>query len=513
MGLLNSRILQCREFSTEEPQQPEPQAGPSYVSGPEPQAGPSYVSGSRKRKRSTGPGLGPESERSHTFPDQEEDLQQVVCTSQGKKVKITSEHAYQTLFLNGEASDIKIRALGKVWCLHKMFLRQSNYFVTMFRDSWEECPEDIIDLEINDQNINVDSLDFVLGWLYRNEYVFIEPLQVLGVLATACLFQVEDLIQQCDTTMEETINVKTVCSFYGAAETYGLHSVKTGCFEWLLHNLMTHPSVELYKELSIDLMNMVISSPNLFVMQKEIDIYTTLKQWMFLRLNPGWKGTVRQLLLKANNWFSMHREQSASMSFLETEQGIAFQPVFKNLRFHHILCDLASTRAIEQDALIPSEWLSCVYKQQWFTLLRAQQYREIGPRDISVTELEEYSMRCGKKIVRDGKYSWKWSGYNFGVHLYVIYTNHYIIFKRSAFSKPHGGSICLQPQRNIAFRLTLVYFDSNGKLSFRKTTGYKILTFEKNEEIIVMKLNSIPLSFPLYIFCNFLFMSLENPGN
>lgn len=42
------------------------------------------------------------------------------------------------------------------------------------------------------------------------------------------------------------------------------------------HNLMTHPSVELYKELSTDLMNLVISSSNLLVMQKEIDIYTTL---------------------------------------------------------------------------------------------------------------------------------------------------------------------------------------------------------------------------------------------
>ena len=134
MGPLNSRILRCRESSTGELQQPEPQAGPSYVSG------------SRKRKQSGGPGLGPESKRSHTFLDQEEDLQKVVFTSQGKKVKITSEHAYQTLFLNGETSDIKIRALGNVWCLHKMFLCQSNYFATVFRDSLKVCHTDFIDL-------------------------------------------------------------------------------------------------------------------------------------------------------------------------------------------------------------------------------------------------------------------------------------------------------------------------------------------------------------------------------
>ncbi|KAL2768645.1 germ cell-less protein-like 2, partial [Daubentonia madagascariensis] len=464
--------------------------------------------GSRKRKRSSGPCLGPKYD-SHRSLDQGENLQQVLSTSNGKKVKITSKYAYQTLFLNGENNDIKIRALGKIWCLHKIFLCQSGYFANMFRGSWKESHKDIIELEINDQNIDVESLHFVLGSLYRDENVLMEPLQVPGVLATACLLQVEDLIQQCDETMKKTINVKTVCGYYAAAETYGLDSVKARCFEWLLHNLMTHPSVELYKELNIDLMNLLISSSSLLVMQKEMDVYTTLKEWMFLRLNPAWKGSMKQLLVNANNWFSKHRACVGNTAFLETKEGITFQPVFKKLRFQHIICDLASTRVIEQDSLIPSEWLSSVYKQQWFTLLRAQQYREIGPQDINEAELEGYSMRCGKRIIKDGKYSWKWSGYNFGFPLHVIFTSHYIIFKQNTFSQLCEGSACLQPLRNIAFRLTLVYFDSNGKLSFSKTTGYKILTFEKDEEQVVMKLDSIVLSFPLYIFCNFLFISLE----
>ncbi|XP_045729630.1 germ cell-less protein-like 1 [Mirounga angustirostris] len=501
MGPLSSRILQRGESGTVNSQPPAAQAGPSYISG------------SHKRKQSNGLSLSPESEISQRSLDQEEDLQHVVSRSQGKKVKIASEYAYQTLFLRGETSDVKVCALGKVWCLHKMFLCQSSYFATMFRGSWEELHKDIIDLEINDQNIDVDSLHFVLGSLYRDKYILMDSLQIPRILATACLFQVEELIQQCDETMKRTINAKTVCGYYAAAETYGLDSVKTGCFEWLLHNLMTHPSVELYKELSIDLMNLLISSSNLLVMEKEIDVYTTLKEWMFLRLNPAWKGSMKQLLVNANNWFSRHKECVGNISFLETKQGIPFQPVFKNLRFQHIISDLASTRVIEQDTLIPSKWLSSVYKHQWFTLLRAQQYREIGPQNINETELEEHTMRCGKRIVKDGKYSWKWSGYNFGFPLHVIFTSHYIIFKQNTFSQPCDSSISLQPLRNIAFRLTLVYFDSGGKVSFSKTTGYKILTFEKDEEQVVMKLDSTVLSFPLYIFCNFLFISLENPGN
>ncbi|XP_047393969.1 germ cell-less protein-like 2 [Sciurus carolinensis] len=500
MGILSSRILRCREPGTIDSQQSEATAGPSHISG------------SRKRKQSGEHCLGPKSDTEKS-QDHGENLQQVLSTSHREKVKITSKYAYQNLFLNGENSDIKISALGKIWCLHKIFLYQSDYFADMFRSSWKELHKDTIELEIHDQNIDVQSLHFVLGSLYRDEYFLIEPLQVPGVLATSCLLQIEDLIQQCNETMKDTINVKTVCGYYAAAETYGLDSVKTGCFEWLLHNLMTHPSAELYKEIGIELMDLLISSSNLLVMQKEMDIYTTLKEWMFLRLNPAWKGSMKQLLIHTNNWLSRRRECVGNTTFLETEEGISFKPVFKKLRFQHIICDLASTQIIEQDGLIPSEWLSSVYKQQWLTLLKAQQYREIGPREINETELEGYSMRCGKRIIKDGKYSWKWSGYNFGFPLHVIFTSHYIIFKQNTFSQLCEDSTCLQPLRNIAFRLTLVYFDANGKLNFSKTTGYKILTFAKDEEQVVMKLDSIVLNFPLYIFCNFLFISLENSEN
>eukprot|EP00061_Rhincodon_typus_P010687 g35172.t1 len=78
--------------------------------------------------------------------------------------------------------------------------------------------------------------------------------------------------------MKETITSKSVCGFYAAAGTYGLDSVKQKCFEWLLNNLMTHQSVDLLKDLSIGLMEKLISSPDLFVMQVEMDVYTALKK-------------------------------------------------------------------------------------------------------------------------------------------------------------------------------------------------------------------------------------------
>lgn len=56
------------------------------------------------------------------------------------------------------------------------------------------------------------------------------------------------------------------------------------------------------------------------------------------------------------------------MTFLETEQGKPFVSVFRHLRLQYIISDLASARIIEQDSLVPSEWLSSVYKQQWLAM-------------------------------------------------------------------------------------------------------------------------------------------------
>ncbi|XP_010636601.1 germ cell-less protein-like 2 [Fukomys damarensis] len=501
MGLIGSRVLRCWEPDSVDLLQQEYSARPS-----------SHISGSHKRKESSEHDLRPTCD-SHRSENQEEYPQEFLSTSDGKRVKITSEYAYEKLFLNGENSDIKISALGKVWCLHKIYLCHSGYFANMFGGSSKELHKNMIELDINDKNIDVQSLHFVLGSLYRDECIFMEPFKVPNVLATAFLLQVENLIKQCIETMKTTINATTVCGYFAAAETYGLDSVRAECFEWLLHNLMTHPCVELYKEIGLELMNLLISSPDLLVMQVEIDIYTMLKQWMFLHLNPAWKGSMKELLANANNWFSRNRECIGNITFLDTEEGITFKPVFKNLRFQHIFCGLSAIRVIEQDFLIPSEWLSSVYKQQWFTFLKARRYGEIGPRDINETEFERYSMRCGKKIIKDGRYIWKWSGYNFGFPLHVIFTSHCIIFKQNTCNQLREVYSTLQPLRNIAFRLTLVSFDVTGRLSFSKTTGYKILTLKNDEERVIMKLDSIPLSFPLYIFCNFLFISLENTKN
>ncbi|NXT76762.1 GMCL1 protein, partial [Zapornia atra] len=388
-------------------------------------------------------------------------------------------------------------------------LMQSGYFSSMFSGSWKESSMNVIELEIPDQNIDVEALQVAFGSFYRDD-VLIKPSRVVALLAAACMLQLDGLIQQCGETMKETINAKTVCGYYNSAGTYGLDSVKKKCLEWLLNNLMTHQSVELFKDLSINLMKQLISSSNLFVMQVEMDVYSVLKKWMFLQLVPSWNGSLKQLLTEADAWFAKRRKDfETDIAFLESEQGKAFVTVFTHLRLQYIISDLESARIIERDSLIPSEWLSSVYKQQWFAMLRAEQGSDIGPQEINKEELEGNSMRCGRKLAKDGEYCWRWTGFNFGFDLLVTYTNRHIIFRRNTLNQPCSGSVSLRLWRSIAFRLRLASFDSSGKVICSRTTGYRILTLEKDQEEVVMNLDSRLLIFPLYICCNFLYTSPE----
>ncbi|KAK2084106.1 Germ cell-less protein-like 1 [Saguinus oedipus] len=82
-------------------------------------------------------------------------------------------------------------------------------------------------------------------------------------------------------------------------------------------------------------------------------------------------------------------------------------------------------------------------KQQWFAMLRAEQDSEVGPQEINKEELEGSSMRCGRKLAKDGEYCWRWTGFNFVFDLLATYTNRYVIFKRSTLNRPCSGSVSL----------------------------------------------------------------------
>ncbi|ELK18053.1 germ cell-less protein-like 1 [Pteropus alecto] len=452
------------------------------------QAGPTTSQGGLKRKTGSGE---PHEKEPHR-----------------KRAKDNSGSNYEALFMRGEGSDVQICALGEAWNLHRVYLCQSGYFASMFSGAWKEATMNTIELQMPDENIDCEALHKALSSLYQDS-VFIPPNRVICLLAAASMLQLDELIQQCGEVMKETVSAQTVCSYYYSAESYGLPNIRTMCFQWLLDNLMTQRSEHLLREVSLDLMKELIASSELLVMEVEMDVYTKLKKWLFLQLQPTWSGPHRALLSDANLWFARSKRESEDTPFLETEEGRAFVPVFQQLRLAYIICDLHSARTIDRDALIPAAWLAPVYKEQWLALLRAEQTRNLGPIDVNMSDLQENSMRCGGQLRRDEKCSWRWAGFNFGWDLVVCYTNRRIIFRRSVLNKPCGLGVSLPWQRKIVFRLRLASLDRAGRAVFRKDTEYQVISLRKHQELEVVNLENQDVVFPIYVACNFLYLPRE----
>ncbi|XP_059535357.1 germ cell-less protein-like 1 [Myotis daubentonii] len=427
-----------------------------------------------------------------------------------KRTKHSSGSVYQALFLRGEGSDVQIRALGNVWNLHRTYLCQSAYFASMFSGAWRESTMNTIELQMPDDNIDREALHDALGSLYR-DYVLIQPSRVVPILATASMLQLDELIQQCGEIMEETVCVQTVCSYYYAAGSYGLPNIRTMCFQWLLHNLMTHRGDELIREISLDIMEELIVSSELLVIEVEMDVYTMLKKWMYLQLQPTWRGPRGALLSDANLWFARSKRELDGTPFLETPQGRAFVPVFQHLRLAYIVCDLPSARIIDQDALIPATWLTPVYQEQWLALLKAEQTRGLPPTEVHMSNFQRNSMRCGHQVHREEPCSWRWTGFHCSWDLVVCYSNRRFTFRCSALNNPQGLGSSLLWQGNIAFRLCLVSLDRAGRTVFRQDTEYQVLSLGKDEELEVANLENQDVVFPIYVACNFLCLPRERP--
>jgi len=120
----------------------------------------------------------------------------------------------------------------------------------------------------------------VLGSFYQDE-INLEPKEAISILATATLFQLQELIDECANIMIETMNSETVISYYNAAVSYGIANVKAAAKRWLEVNLLDYGWTHLpfLKQITPELMADLVTSPDLIVLQTEFCIYMLLRIW------------------------------------------------------------------------------------------------------------------------------------------------------------------------------------------------------------------------------------------
>lgn len=424
-----------------------------------------------------------------------------------KRIQSTSDYIYETLFNRGADSDITICALGKEWKLHRLYLRQSGYFSSMFSGSWKESNETQVTLDIPDLNITREALNIAFSSLYRDEFP-LDEVQMCSIVAASSMLQLDGLLEHCKIYMRENIKPDNVVGFLTASSMYGLTDVEDECRKWLLLHLLKRYTTALLKDMSCQLLSELLLSPNLYVMQIEMDVYTLAKKWLFLAQNPDWSGDSEKLLGDAEEFFRTRGPPDSS--FLSEEDSEEYFKVFKAVRLQHILNDKPSLTTIEADKIFPKSWLLDFYRKQWLKMLSVEQRLDAGPCNQTEEQFNGVSVRCGRVIYEPGDYCWRWTGYSFGFDTLVTYCSNtgIVAIKRNTKMQPCANAVSMQPKRPIAVRLRAVSFEEGEAVFSCLNSGIMHLSLSPDEEYPLLK--NVPNShFPIYISVNFSLTSAD----
>ncbi|XP_011307946.1 protein germ cell-less isoform X1 [Fopius arisanus] len=419
-------------------------------------------------------------------------IDKTLQTPKRKKLLTTAQYIYKTLFQEEKASDITVFILGKPWRLHKVYISQSPYFASMFSGSWKEAHQKIVHVELADPNISRESLSVVLGSFYQDE-VSLEPKDVISILATSTMFQLQGLIDQCTEIMIETTNIKTVVPYYNAAVSYGVPAAKRAAKKWLEVNLLGYgwrfPSF--LKELTPDIMVELIESPDLVAWQTEFCIYMMLREWLFVHIEDKYQA------LQVDEYFKTH---TWTEPLLSTEEGKKYSAPFKALRMKHLLLHDQDVKILYSDNLIPAEWLHGAYKEQWLHLLRIDANIDRGPKEMTEEEFFKECFRCGRCVEKPGEHIWRWTAFHFGLDL-VVYLDTTSLRIRRNHRLDTDHITINQRKRNIIIKVCLISLDEQRQIKHMQDTGILRISLHKNEEKQIMVLDK-QLSYPLYISVN-----------
>ncbi|KAG8037009.1 hypothetical protein G9C98_004331 [Cotesia typhae] len=413
-------------------------------------------------------------------------IDRTLQTPKKRKLLTTAQYIYKTLFQEEKGSDITVYMLGRPWRLHKVYISQSPYFAT---------------------------LSIVLGSFYQDE-VSIEPKNVISILATSTLFQLQGLIDQCTEIMIETTNIKTVVPYYNAAVSYGVPTVKAAAKRWLEVNLLGYGSryPSFLKEITPELMVELIKSSELVAIQTEFCIYMMLRVWLFIHMQNKEDTEV-------DEYFKKHAWTKA---LFETAEGKEFAEPFRALRMKYLLLHDQDVKILNSDNLIPAEWLHDAYKEQWLHLLRidADKDADCGlldnvlsisalypfqaivfrPKQMDEEEFAQECFRCGRCIEKPGEHIWRWTAFQFGLDLVVYLDTSSLGIRRNNRTDANHIS-ANHSKRNIIIRVCLFSLNEQRQIKHYQNSGVLRLTLHKNEEKQVMSLDK-QLTYPLYISVN-----------
>ncbi|ULT96292.1 hypothetical protein L3Y34_004717 [Caenorhabditis briggsae] len=395
----------------------------------------------------------------------------------------TCAYVYQKLFLEGEDSDITIAACGREWKVHKLYLKQTKFFEMMLEGSWAESKSGRIDMEITDPNIDADGLNAVFGSLYHNE-IEIDLEKIEGTVAAASYIVLDSVRERCAEMMISALSTDNAVRYYELSTSYGLDYVREKSIELILHQFWKILSVrEKLREVSHDLLETILTSPNMFTLEGEYDLYQHVLQWIYMKENPDCNHDEPNEQFNSNikNFFKTANSDFLLMKYVD---------IISKIRMGQILIRSDTITTIKNDGLIPIQIVDGISSQLWFSLLQNEENPK--PLEMSDDEFFETCNRLGRSLDSFPK-CWRWVGYNSGVDIMLHVNDYSVCIIRNCLNRKTPYSVNLKSAHVLHFRLVIC--DFKGQISF--DTGRTSWAMKPDETKTVFRLNediSTPIS-------------------
>lgn len=278
--------------------------------------------------------------------------------------------------------------------------------------------------------------------------------------------------------------------------------MKQSTFNWLLVNLLSlyYKTGKWLRLISIELMELLVASPDLYVMQTELSLYTLLRYWMYLKLHPGGEevGASEEKLQYFSN-------RQSSVAFLNTPKGKPYEKCFRALRLNNLLNHHVDIRVLRQDNIIPVEWMHEPLFQQWNSMLLVDQTLDKGPKDVDEKLFLESCIRCGRTLPESEYLKWRWTGFNFGLDLILISDTKTLRVKRHHRTE-NERLLSLQVKRQFQIRVSVASLNDLRQIKHQQTTPIQSVSLDKNEEAMLIMFDK-ELTYPLLISVNMLVVS------
>ena len=261
--------------------------------------------------------------------------------------------------------------------------------------------------------------------------------------------------------------------YYDASILYGVQLVTEKALKWLAFNIMTNNEINM-SEISSPLFEKILSSNDLIILQVETDLYTLCKKWLYYQFNKmdeasshkidakGWQKLFNEFFksrlpaaLKASTSTSSllpsasddhgesgNEEQAGSgsgsgggisksisqdaVSTQEPQKYILNDPkfrkyasIFKKIRLQHILADLSSIKVLNNDMIIPQDWIEPFYKKNWLKTLLIDQDQVSNEFEMNRSEFDKACFRFGRILNDDNTANWRWVSWTLSlIHLF-----------------------------------------------------------------------------------------------